>query len=71
MNINKIELQTYIKLPKFLKITIDSKMIYGLDILRATAILFVILEHGSYLLPPRIAAIHKYFIFDGVSIFLF
>lgn len=52
-----------------LKIDLNSNRIYGLDILRALAILFVVAGHGAYLMP---AARYKYiyfFIFDGVSIF--
>jgi len=56
-------------LKNLLKIDLNSNRIYGLDILRALAILFVVAGHGAYLMP---AARYKYiyfFIFDGVSIF--
>lgn len=43
--------------------------IYGLDILRAVAILFVIVGHGRYILPEPFRRYHDYFVFDGVSIF--
>lgn len=43
--------------------------IYGLDILRALAILFVVAGHGSYLLPKARAKYINFFLFDGVSIF--
>lgn len=51
------------------KIHINSKRIYGLDILRAFAILFVVVGHGQYLLPDKYNKIHAYIVFDGVSIF--
>ena len=54
---------------KFLKIELNQNRIYGLDILRALAILFVVIGHGKLLLPKDN---HKYinpFIYDGVSIF--
>lgn len=52
-----------------LKIEIDPKRIYGLDILRALAILFVVVGHGKDLLPENLEFIHKIVVFDGVSIF--
>ena len=51
------------------KIEIDHKRIFGLDILRALAILFVIIQHGSSLLPDEIRYFYDLFVFDGVSIF--
>jgi len=51
------------------KIEIDPKRVFGLDILRALAIMFVVAGHGSTLLPPKIGNISNLFIFDGVSIF--
>ena len=51
------------------KIEIDPKRVFGLDILRALAILFVVAGHGSTLLPRKIGNISSIFIFDGVSIF--
>jgi peptidoglycan/LPS O-acetylase OafA/YrhL len=50
-------------------IDVSKKRVYGLDILRALAILFVVVEHGSYLLPSQLHFLHKIFVFDGVSIF--
>lgn len=53
----------------FLKLRLDPNRIFGLDILRALAILFVVAGHGAYLMP---AARYKYvnlFIFEGVSMF--
>ena len=52
-----------------LKIEINSSRIYGLDILRAMAILFVVIGHGQYLLPRKFNTFHSIFVFDGVSIF--
>ena len=63
-----------------LKIEINNKRIYGLDILRALAIFFVVLDHSKHTLEKsssvfineisRIYSWHlRYFIFDGVSIF--
>ncbi len=53
----------------FLKININQNRVFGLDILRCLAILFVVAGHGNYLLPKNIADIINYFIFDGVGIF--
>lgn len=52
-----------------LRISIDQKRVYGLDILRALAILFVVIGHGGYLLPERARKLINLLIFDGVSIF--
>lgn len=50
--------------------SIDShKRIYGLDVLRALAILFVVFEHGNYLLPDNISKQIELFLFDGVGFF--
>jgi peptidoglycan/LPS O-acetylase OafA/YrhL len=43
--------------------------IYGLDILRAAAIIFVVLLHGCYLMPGNVATAVELFLLDGVSIF--
>jgi len=53
----------------YFKIDIDSKRIFGLDLLRALAILFVIYQHGGNYLSPRIKSIYNIFVIDGVSIF--
>jgi peptidoglycan/LPS O-acetylase OafA/YrhL len=49
----------------------NNKRIYGLDILRAFAILSVVYEHGYRLLNPAIISwdYYDFFVFDGVSIF--
>lgn len=54
---------------RFLTVEINAKRIYGLDILRALAIIFVVVGHGKYLLPHQFQLFHKVFVFDGVSIF--
>lgn len=51
------------------KINLDNKRVYGLDILRSFAILFVLIEHGKYMLPQTAKNICDFFIFDGVTIF--
>lgn len=52
-----------------LSIEISTKRIYGLDILRAMAILFVLIGHGKNLLPKKLLYIHKIIDIDGVTIF--
>ncbi len=42
---------------------------YGLDIVRACAIMFVFIAHGLHLLPQAAERIVAYFLLDGVSIF--
>ncbi|RZJ34881.1 MAG: acyltransferase [Flavobacterium sp.] len=51
------------------KIDFASNRIYGLDILRAFAIMFVCIGHGSNLLPERLGSVTNLFVLDGVSIF--
>jgi len=53
----------------FLKVHSDPNRIYGLDILRALAILFVVIQHGNYLVPEKFQALSSYLVFDGVSMF--
>lgn len=52
---------------KFLEINFDKSRIYGLDILRAVSIFFVVMPHGNALLPANNPL--TYFGFDGVAIF--
>lgn len=52
-----------------LKLELNPNRVYGLDILRALAILFVVVGHGKFLLPGKFDIIHKVITFDGVSIF--
>lgn len=51
------------------KINIDENRIFGLDILRACAILFVVVGHGNFILPSKIGYYINFLVFDGVSIF--
>lgn len=48
---------------------VQPNRIYGLDILRAFAIIFVVLVHSDTILPPWLFDKLYYFILDGVSIF--
>ncbi|HEY3756602.1 MAG TPA: acyltransferase [Opitutaceae bacterium] len=43
--------------------------IFGLDIMRAAAILAVVAGHGSTLLSGPFKTFHDFFLFDGVSVF--
>jgi len=54
---------------RLFQIDLNPNRIYGLDILRALAILFVVIGHGAYLMPPARYKYVNYFVFDGVSIF--
>jgi len=54
---------------KFLSVDITGNRIYGLDILRAVAILFVVLEHSMYLLHGWSRHLEDIFVFDGVAMF--
>ena len=58
-----------INLLRIFSFPIESNRIYGLDILRAIAIFFVVLLHGTLLLPDYITTLIKPFILDGVTIF--
>ena len=51
------------------RLELDPNRIFGLDILRAFAILFVVIGHGNYLLPIKFEKFFQLFIFDGVFIF--
>jgi peptidoglycan/LPS O-acetylase OafA/YrhL len=52
-----------------LKLHPDPHRVLGLDILRAAAILFVIIDHGGLLLTPELRKWTDLLVFDGVSIF--
>lgn len=54
---------------RIFKIDISQNRIFGLDLLRALAILFVVIGHGNYLLPEAWAYYLEYLVFDGVAIF--
>jgi peptidoglycan/LPS O-acetylase OafA/YrhL len=51
------------------RLNYSADRIYGLDILRAFAILFVVAEHGNFLISSKISQITAFFILDGVSVF--
>lgn len=51
------------------KIEIGHSRIWGLDILRCFAIMFIVVAHGSIYLPASVRNFMANFIFDGVSIF--
>jgi peptidoglycan/LPS O-acetylase OafA/YrhL len=57
------------ELKKLLRIELHPDRIYGLDILRALAILFVVAGHGEHLIPEARYKYVNFFLFDGVSIF--
>ncbi|SDI57377.1 acyltransferase family protein [Chryseobacterium jejuense] len=48
---------------------IGDNRIFGLDILRMLAIMFVVINHNASLLPSSVYTFLEYFIFDGVCIF--
>lgn len=54
---------------KFLHIELPTHRTFGLDILRALAIIFVVIGHGNHLLPPSIVGYIAPWVLDGVSIF--
>lgn len=54
---------------EFLKINYSRERIYGLDILRCLAILFVMLTHGNLYLSREVSGFLNHFIVDGVGIF--
>ncbi|TWP28541.1 acyltransferase [Apibacter muscae] len=47
----------------------ESKRIFGLDILRTIAIIFVLLGHSSTFLPKKVAHYSNKILYDGVGIF--
>ncbi len=53
----------------FGQLHVNENRVYGLDILRALAILFVVLQHGNLLLPNEIKSVIHYVIFDGITLF--
>ncbi|RSK40513.1 acyltransferase family protein [Mangrovimonas spongiae] len=54
---------------KIFSLKINESRIYGLDVLRAFAIIFVVLVHSDTILPEWFFSKIYYFILDGVSIF--
>lgn len=51
------------------KIDIPENRNFGLDLLRFFAIIFVLINHGSYQLPKTLKNINQYFYLDGVLLF--
>ncbi len=54
---------------KIFKLELDPNRIFGLDILRAFAILVVVLGHSSIYLPKTLRSYNAYLEFPGVAIF--
>lgn len=52
-----------------LRIELDTNRIYGFDILRALAILFVLIHHSQTLIPEEKFKYIEPFLYDGVGIF--
>ncbi|MBV8325176.1 acyltransferase [Chryseobacterium sp.] len=48
---------------------LSANRIFGLDILRAFAIIVVMIDHGKFIFPKKIVEFHNYIQVDGVSIF--
>lgn len=56
-------------LKNLLKIEIDSNRLFGLDIIKAIAIILVVIQHGNYIIPEETGHLINLYLFDGVSIF--
>lgn len=54
---------------KKLLISTDSERVFGLDILRAVAILFVVMAHGDIFVPKVLLPYYVKLVYDGVGIF--
>ncbi len=50
-------------------IELNPKRIFGLDVLRAFAIMVVVIGHGDHFIPQEYKGTYNYLIYDGVSIF--
>lgn len=57
------------KLKDLLRLELNPNRVYGLDILRAMAILFVVMVHGGHFMPEHRYKYIYYIIFDGVAMF--
>lgn len=57
------------KIKNFLKLDFDNHRIFGLDLLRMLAIIFVVFSHSASLLPESLYNFIDLFYFDGVCIF--
>ena len=54
----------------YLKVDLDLEhRVFGLDLMRATAILMVVLVHGDAIIRPAFPRFPKFMIFDGVDLF--
>jgi peptidoglycan/LPS O-acetylase OafA/YrhL len=51
------------------RLKIPSNRVFGLDLMRAMAILFVMISHAELQLPESLKAVNRLFYFDGVLIF--
>ncbi len=61
--------KAFMNLRSLFRVDLGSNRIFGLDILRALAILFVLIGHSSVYLPPHLQKLCPYIMLDGVSIF--
>ncbi|HOZ40561.1 MAG: acyltransferase [Flavobacteriales bacterium] len=61
--------QTLTEHPVYERTSPSGERIFGLDLLRAMAIIMVMLEHGNFLLPSRYIPYIQAITFDGVSLF--
>ncbi|ANF50415.1 hypothetical protein A0O34_07740 [Chryseobacterium glaciei] len=57
------------QIKKILTLDLSHKRIFGLDLLRMLAILFVVFSHSASLLPKNVYSFFDLFYFDGVCIF--
>ncbi|MDR2207319.1 MAG: acyltransferase [Flavobacteriaceae bacterium] len=58
------------KIINFFKLDISGNRIFGLDVLRAAAIFFVVFNHSFILLPKEFGNFfEKHFVYDGVTLF--
>ena len=59
----------YKNIKSFFRLELNPNRVYGLDILRAMAILFVVMVHGGHFMPTERYKFIYYIIFDGVAMF--
>lgn len=52
-----------------LKLDYSKNRIFGLDLLRVSAIIIVLIGHGKFILPKELRFYHNFLKFDGVTIF--
>lgn len=53
----------------YFSLEIDENRVFGLDVLRMFAIVFVLLTHSGQYIPKKWISVYKSFLFDGVGIF--